>query len=145
MTEYIQVFVYGTLKPGEVNYRICAPYVLKAQPAIASGQVYHLPFNYPAMAIATEGMVQGVLLSFADAEILTILDDFEQHDPTAFQRLLPQHAVEAYQYSRKKIQTYTPKRTPLEAAWGYVMELDQIYHLQGLLIPDGYWSQQCVN
>jgi gamma-glutamylcyclotransferase (GGCT)/AIG2-like uncharacterized protein YtfP len=144
MTEHIQVFVYGTLKPGEVNYRICAPYVLKAQPAITIGQVYHLPFNYPAMTIATQGVVHGSLLSFADAEILSILDNFEQHDPATFRRIFPEYAVEAYQYSRKRIKTYTPRQTPLTDAWGYVMEFDQIHQLKGLLIPAGYWSQQGI-
>ena len=47
---YIQVFVYGTLKPGEVNYQLyCAESVVEFFPAVAKGLLYKLPIGYPAM------------------------------------------------------------------------------------------------
>ncbi|XHX77492.1 MAG: gamma-glutamylcyclotransferase [Stenomitos frigidus ULC029] len=41
------VFVYGTLKPGESNHRLCATSVLEARPTIAQTPTYlavWLPF-----------------------------------------------------------------------------------------------------
>jgi gamma-glutamylcyclotransferase (GGCT)/AIG2-like uncharacterized protein YtfP len=50
MSDTINIFVYGTLKPGESNYQqYCAGRVLEAKRAIAFGQLFALPFGYPAM------------------------------------------------------------------------------------------------
>ncbi|WP_325064821.1 gamma-glutamylcyclotransferase [Dolichospermum flos-aquae] len=46
----INVFVYGTLKPGEVNYqKYCAGKVIKEQRAIANGKLNNSPMVYPAI------------------------------------------------------------------------------------------------
>ncbi|MDX2243783.1 MAG: gamma-glutamylcyclotransferase family protein [Leptolyngbyaceae cyanobacterium bins.302] len=137
----LNVFVYGTLKPGEVNYRICAPYVVAAQAAIVTGRVYHLPFGYPAMTIEEEGVVHGVLLSFASSEILAILDEFEQHDPATFEQLAPEQSLNENQYHRVLLKPFTPKQSPLGVAWGYVMNRQQIRCLQGQIVPGGRWSK----
>lgn len=132
----IRVFVYGTLKPGEVNHRVCEPYVVAAHPAIAPGRLYQLPFDYPAMTPDDPGEVQGCLLTFTDPRILGILDAFEQHDPDVFQRLLPDRDIHHHQYQRQQIAL----RSPTESAWAYVMTRHQIEQLNGIAVPSGQWS-----
>lgn len=134
------VFVYGTLKPGEVNYSVCADSVVHVQPAIAQGRLYHLPFGYPAMTLGAAEIVQGFVLSFADPSILTILDEFEQHDHETFQQLAPEQFLAANQYQRVILETHTPKRSPLMHAWGYVMTLEQVVRLNGVRLATGCWS-----
>jgi len=136
----IRIFTYGTLKPGEINHRVCALDVVEAQPAIAIGRVYHLPFDYPAMTVEENGLVYGYLLTFTKAEILSKLDQFEQHDPQTFQRVAPGHTFAENQYNRQLLPIFTPKRVPLEPAWGYVMTREQIRRLNGQPVLDGCWQ-----
>lgn len=136
----IRVFTYGTLKPGEVNHRVCAPDVVEAHPAIAIGRVYHLPFDYPAMTLEEPGVVHGYVLTFAIPGILAKLDQFEQHDQATFERVAPGHSFAANQYSRQLLSIFTPKQAPLEPAWGYVMTREQIHRLNGQLVPGGCWQ-----
>ncbi|WP_236738930.1 gamma-glutamylcyclotransferase family protein [Chroogloeocystis siderophila] len=128
----VDVFVYGTLKPGETNYqRYCADKVLTVKPAIAFGQLYHLPFGYPAMT-AGENRVQGFVLSFADAEILTHLDLLEDYNP--------HRPIKENEYYRQQIDTYNLDLTFLTSAWAYFMTLKQVDHFGANLLPDGWWS-----
>lgn len=136
----IRIFVYGTLQPGEVNHRVCAADVVEAQPAIAIGRVYHLPFDYPAMTPEEPGWVQGYLLTFSTTAILAKLDQFEQHDPDTFAEIAPGHSLATHQYSRQLITVFSPQHIRLKPAWGYVMTREQIHHLKGELVPDGCWE-----
>ncbi len=71
----VQVFVYGTLKPGERNYqRYCAGKVVEAQRAFTLGRLFALPMGYPAMTTGAD-IVHGYLLTFADLAILDALDE----------------------------------------------------------------------
>lgn len=140
MTEtLLDVFVYGTLKPGERSHQICASGVVAARPAIADGHLYALPFGYPVMTIGT-GTVQGVILSFADAGILDVLDAYEQQDPEVFRRHAPALLMAQHQYDRRQIKTYDQNRRFLGCAWSYVMSLEQVQRLDGLWLPDGQWQ-----
>ncbi|MBD2327448.1 gamma-glutamylcyclotransferase [Alkalinema sp. FACHB-956] len=48
----INVFVYGTLKPGHAAYdRFCAGKTIAEVAAIVPGRLYHLPLGYPAMTL----------------------------------------------------------------------------------------------
>lgn len=136
----IRVFVYGTLKPGEANYRVCEPYVVGAHPAIAPGGLYQLPFDYPAMTLEDPGEVQGCLLTFTDPAILDILDEFEQHDPETFLRLMPDRDIAHHQYQRQRIPLLSLERSPTESAWAYIMTRHQVTQLNGVTIPTGQWS-----
>lgn len=108
---WTQVFVYGTLKPGECNYqRYCQSYVVNTQNAIALGQLFQLPMGYPAM-VPGEGVVQGVILSFSDVSILQALDQLENYDP--------QRPPEQNEYQRQQIQTYNVDHQPLSRVWAY--------------------------
>jgi gamma-glutamylcyclotransferase (GGCT)/AIG2-like uncharacterized protein YtfP len=127
------VFVYGTLKPGECNYqRYCQGVVMQTQPAIAYGQLFQLPMGYPAM-ISGEGVVQGVILSFSNLSILTVLDQLEDYDPC--------RPSEQNEYQRQWIQTYTLDHQPLQQVWAYLMTVESLKRFPGVvLIPDGCWS-----
>jgi len=66
----VRVFVYGTLKPGEANYkRYCANKVVDVKKAFAQGKLFALPMGYPAMTLG-DSQVYGYLLSFSNPRIL---------------------------------------------------------------------------
>jgi gamma-glutamylcyclotransferase (GGCT)/AIG2-like uncharacterized protein YtfP len=128
----LNVFVYGTLKPSEVNYgRYCAGKVVEEKRAIALGQLYNLPLGYPAMTPG-ESPVQGYLLTFTDPGVLTILDELEDYDPNQM--------PEQNEYNRQQIETYNLSGQPLGFAWVYLMTAKRVQRLGGILIPSGCWS-----
>lgn len=131
----INVFVYGTLKPGEVNYdRYCATKVLYAKEAIAYGYLFSLPLGYPAMTIG-DLPVYGFLLGFAELSVLDQLDDLEGYDPN---RTVDQwHHNE---YWRIKQPVFTTDHQPLVDAWIYQMKPEQVKQFGGLWLPQGKWS-----
>ncbi len=145
MSDIIKVFVYGTLKPGEVQHQLCVNQIEKPRPAIVQGQLYHLPFGYPAMTLDEKGIVHGFVLSFSDPAILQILDDYEQHAPEYFQTHAPDLSLEAHQYHRLQIATFHPDQSPLDFAWCYVMTSQQITALRGRLVSNGDWTRSWSN
>lgn len=134
-----EIFVYGTLKPGESNYSICASNVVAARPAIALGQLYALPFGYPAMTPGTM-QIQGYLLSFANADILVALDQLEQHDPIEFQHHAPGEIWANNQYERTPIAVLDLDRGVQGTAWAYRMTVEQVRRIGGVLLACGEWS-----
>ncbi|MBW4519137.1 MAG: gamma-glutamylcyclotransferase [Scytolyngbya sp. HA4215-MV1] len=136
--KFTQVFVYGTLKPGEMNDWVVRDQVVSARPAIAFGQLFSLSLGYPAMAIGSDP-IQGVLLSFRDERILLTLDTFEQHDPQEFAYHAPGQILHQNQYQRHPIAVFSPSHHPLGIAWAYLMTLEQINRLGGRFLPDGQW------
>nr|WP_315871105.1 gamma-glutamylcyclotransferase [Trichocoleus desertorum] len=132
----MRVFVYGTLKPGEVNYqRYCAGKVTAATPAIARGQLFALALGYPAMTWGTQ-MVHGFLLSFEDTAILARLDALED--------FVPGRSLEQNEYQREVITVCDSEGRPLGDAWAYLMHPQRIQQLQGVLLPNGIWSAQSL-
>ena len=128
----LKIFVYGTLKPEETNYqRYCAGKVVEAKRAIAFGQLFDLPLGYPAMTRG-ESPGQGFLLTFADPNVLSILDELEDYDP--------QRLPEENEYYRQQIDIYSPTGQALGLAWVYLMTSKQVQYLEGILIPSGWWS-----
>lgn len=136
----INIFVYGTLKPSEKNYAICASHVVVSQPALTDGRLYELPLGYPAMTLEA-GTVYGTVLSFANASILQILDAYERHDPEEFYTHAPHQCLEQNEYDRQSIAVYDQTRQCLGNAWSYLMTEAQIQRLGGILLPDGQWHQ----
>ncbi len=140
------VFVYGTLKPGEVNDWVYRQYAVQARPAVAQGHLYHLPLGYPAL---TEGgdRVYGVLLRFEKSaklpnqlpDILPILDAFEQHDPEAFQRQAPGAVLSDCQYQRRAIAVMDEQGNSLGTAWVYSIAEAQVQRMGGVRLPRGIW------
>lgn len=132
----LNVFVYGTLKPGEVNYqRYCVGKVVEVKRAIAYGQLFDLSLGYPAMTIG-ESPVQGFVLTFADSAMLSILDEVEEYDP--------HRRPEENEYYRQQIETYSPTGQALGIAWVYLMTTVQVQHWQGVLLSSGWWTG-CVD
>lgn len=126
------VFVYGTLKPGEVNYQYyCAGKVLEVKRAIAFGKLFALPLGYPAMTTG-ESPVQGFLLSFPDWAILDELDFLEGFNPLA--------PADQNEYERQIIETYNLNLISLGSAWVYLMTPEQVDSLDGIFLNDGWWS-----
>lgn len=135
----IHVFVYGSLKPGEENYRrYCQGRVQSEVEAIAQGELYDFPsLGYPAMTPGL-GRVYGYVLSFDDAALLQALDRLEEYDP--------HRPMAENMYYRETIwvEAYTlrdgsSERQPLEA-WCYLMHLDKIHTFGGVRVPSGQWT-----
>lgn len=131
MPEAVKVFVYGTLKPGETNYqRYCRGHVIAAEEAVAVGQLYDLPFGYPAMTLG-DSLVYGFVLSFS-ADMLPVLDELEDYSPL---RPLAEN-----EYIRVEIEVFNLNRQSLGQAWVYLMEQTLIDQAKGVLLPEGKWS-----
>jgi gamma-glutamylcyclotransferase (GGCT)/AIG2-like uncharacterized protein YtfP len=131
----IHVFVYGTLKPGEANFdRYCRDKVTIGHRAYIDGDLYHLPTcGYPGATHGTN-KIQGFVLSFKDPAILIDLDELEDYDR--------QRQPAENDYTRELVTTHTPDRILQLSAWAYFMTPQQIYQLNGILIPDGWWQSQ---
>ena len=115
----IRVFVYGTLKPGEVNYqRYCEGKVIAAQPAIAFGQLFDLPIGYPAM-IPGNSPVRGFLLTFTEPILLTVLDKLEDYNP--------QRNPEDNEYYRQQVTIFDLTNQVLGQAWIYLMQPERVH------------------
>lgn len=130
----IQVFVYGTLKPGESHNFLCADHVIARQSAIVHAALYHLPLGYPAI-VPGEGITYGALLTCRDTEILALLDDYEQHDPIAIAPF-----GSGNDYKRQEIAVFDLNHLSIGKAWAYMMTHQTIARLNGVLIPNGIWS-----
>lgn len=129
----LNVFVYGTLKPGERNYpAYCQGKVIAAQKVYTYGKLYHLCLGYPGMTSGKD-QVQGYLLTFADESALTELDELETYDP--------QGKPEQNEYQRQLLPIYDLKNNYLGEAWGYIMTLEKVRAFQGIYLPSGWWSE----
>jgi gamma-glutamylcyclotransferase (GGCT)/AIG2-like uncharacterized protein YtfP len=133
MTENIHVFVYGTLKPGGVNFdRYCGTRVVHSYRAYIYGELYDLPtLDYPGVIHGTN-KVHGFVFAFADAKILLELDELESYDPL--------RSPTENDYHRKFIATHTPDLRPSVSAWAYFMNPDLVRRASGVLVPDGWWA-----
>lgn len=139
----LEVFVYGTLKPGERNYPLfCAGKITQTRPALAQGTLYEISsevarssYCYPAMALGSD-WIAGYLLTFAEENALVALDRLE-----GFQ---PGRSPIENEYQRQWIDLYTLKREPFTQAWGYRMLPEKIQQLgaRKLTFADvAHWSQ----
>lgn len=128
----VQVFVYGTLKPGERNYqRYCAGKVIEAQRATTLGRLFALPMGYPAMTRGNNN-VQGYLLTFADLGVLDALDELEDYQPD--------REMSENLYNRQNIEVNNLQGASLGWAWVYLMQPQRVKQLGGTFLPDGWWS-----
>lgn len=129
----VRVFVYGTLKPGEANYkRYCANKVVDVKKLLhKAGKLFALSMGYPAMTLG-DSQVYGYLLSFSNPKILNEIDVLENYQPT---RQAPENL-----YNRQIIEVYEPQSLSLGWAWVYLMTLDRVEQLGGFLQADGWWS-----
>lgn len=131
MLNTINIFSYGTLKPGELNYKQYCAQVLTVKRAITFGKLFALPLGYPAMTRG-ESLVKGFLLSFPDSNILVQLDLLEGFNPSSL--------AANNEYNRQLIETYDSGLVPLGLAWAYLMTPQQVNSLGGIFLADGWWS-----
>ena len=129
----IDVFVYGTLKPGGKYYQIyCLGKTLREIKSWAKGELYDLPLGYPAMTEG-ENKVYGYLLSFASHRELDNLDRLEGYTGINNSPL--------NEYDRRKIMVYDENNQPLNEAWCYLMDREKINQLNGVALTLGYWDK----
>ncbi|HIK33897.1 MAG TPA: gamma-glutamylcyclotransferase [Oscillatoriales cyanobacterium M59_W2019_021] len=136
----IDIFVYGTLKPGYRYYqRSCIGKTICERAAIAYGQLYHLPtLGYPAM-IPGSDRVCGYLLGFNDREILAELDDLEGYHP--------HRAAEQNEYDRTRIEVFDADNPEISLgfAWVYQQTLHRVRQLNGILLTSGCRTVQLTD
>jgi gamma-glutamylcyclotransferase (GGCT)/AIG2-like uncharacterized protein YtfP len=133
----LQVFVYGSLKPGEQYFdRYCAPYLTAMQEAIVYAQLYDLPMGYPAI-VPGNHPVRGYVFTFEDPEVLNLLDELEDY--------MPDRPIEQNEYQRKEIQTFDLHQQPLGWAWVYEMTQEQAERLGGVILPEGNWHRNSID
>ncbi|WP_404784060.1 gamma-glutamylcyclotransferase [Altericista sp. CCNU0014] len=127
----LRVFVYGTLKPGQVNYdRYCGDRILQALPAQVRGRLFHLSLGYPGMT-SGDAWVQGYLLQFADESALLALDRLEDYQP--------QRPEAHNEYQRREAEVFGQDGRSLGFAWAYFMTPQKIQEYDGKWIASGVW------
>ena len=126
------VFVYGTLKPGEVNYQYYCGTKVKSQiEAYSWGDLYDLQVGYPAM-VEGKNKVKGILFSFDDDDILDSLDQLEGYQE--------QREISFNEYYRQSISVYGYDDQFLVKAWAYFMTMSKVESYGGTLINSGIWT-----
>lgn len=118
----IDVFVYGTLKPGgRYHQQYCMPYLKEVQPAQVQGQLYDLPeLGYPVMTMGN-GWVKGYLFTL-DAVAMPGLDALEGYIPDKHED--PHGESEndfEEEYTRQQVRVFDLASLPLGEAWVYFM------------------------
>lgn len=138
----LSIFVYGTLKPGEINFDRYCHQARSAQPAWIQGQLYALPLGYPGLVLSDVGpdidlssaIVEGVLLSFDDPSSLNQIDELEDYHPDR-----SPHQNE-YQRNWRPVWLGSPQhRSNCTGAWVYSMGADRIQSLGGIALA-GLWT-----
>ncbi len=130
----LRVFVYGTLKPGEANFKpYCEGKVSDITPAYTYGHLYALKVGYPGMTTG-DTKVKGVLLTLSEESVLSAIDDLEDYDPN--------RPPEENMYQREWITVYSLTDEFLGEAWGYRMDFQRVQQLGGMFLPSGNWGKQ---
>jgi gamma-glutamylcyclotransferase (GGCT)/AIG2-like uncharacterized protein YtfP len=134
VAQSFRVFVYGTLKPGEANHHYCQAEVMATQAAFVRGQLYDLPFGYPALTVGAS-RVYGVLLSFTNPTVLTVLDQLEEYYPAR-----PNQS----EYVRVKTEAFSLDGQSLGLVWTYQMTRQRVTVSGGILLPQGRWGSRAL-
>ena len=133
----LNVFVYGTLKPGEANYQhFCSLHIKSKLEAYALGDLYDLHVGYPAM-VEGQNKVRGILMSFDNENVLCSLDQLEDYQE--------QRAANLNEYYRQSIAVYDCDDQSLGNAWAYFMTMKRVKQYGGTLIDSGIWSNSTKN
>jgi gamma-glutamylcyclotransferase (GGCT)/AIG2-like uncharacterized protein YtfP len=100
------MFVYGTLRPGDVRWSLLQPFVVEDGIADeVDGDLYDTGLDYPAAVFGGTGRIIGVtfeLLSDTLDQALAVIDEYEETGGGMYQRVLIRtrggHEVWAYEY-----------------------------------------------
>lgn len=75
------LFVYGTLRPGDVRWHLLEPFVVDGGwPDTVAGELFDTGFDYPAAVFARAGTIHGqcfALLETSVGRALDVLDEVE--------------------------------------------------------------------
>ena len=114
------LFVYGTLRPGDVRWHILEPFVTgEGSPDTVSGELFDTGLDYPAAIFGQAGVIHGRAYELhvaSQARCLAVLDEVED-------------TVDGL-YSRVEVTTHTGL-----PAWSYAYGAG----LQLTPIPSGDW------
>lgn len=122
----LPIFVYGTLRPGDVGF-VETGLVGRVEClgiAQVCGTLYHLG-DYPGLVLGGSGLVTGELLLPRDEGVLPLLDEYEMYDPAN---------EKGSEYLRVRVGLFRPSLS----CWIYVYNrpLDNTP-----IIPGGEWSR----
>ena len=98
------LFVYGTLRPGDVRWHVLEPYVVDGGwHDTVAGQLYDTGFDYPAAMFNDVGTIHGHTFALLEASwdrALEVLDDVEGIVDGEYSRVIVRTAqgVDAWAY-----------------------------------------------
>jgi gamma-glutamylcyclotransferase (GGCT)/AIG2-like uncharacterized protein YtfP len=128
----LEVFVYGTLKPGGHYWpQFCEGKVARHTPAKIHGELYNLHVGYPGLRLRGKDWVFGYLLELTDPVHLDGLDYLEGYAPDR-----PEAENE---YNRVRVPCYDLKGQPLGEVWAYEITGTALAKHQPSRIDDGTW------
>jgi gamma-glutamylcyclotransferase (GGCT)/AIG2-like uncharacterized protein YtfP len=76
----VPVFVYGTLKPGQLYWPRISAWVVYTEEASVRGELFDTVLGYPAAVFGDNDVVEGVLLHVPAAvldKVLAVMDEIE--------------------------------------------------------------------
>lgn len=131
----VYIFVYGTLKRGQVNHAVIAPYIVLLEPATISGSLFHLPQGYPMLLCSGMGTVIGELIGVTDEQapkVLAVLDALEDYYGAG-------HPDNEYERIRVKVDQRTGES---REAWSYCCPTEKTGALQSeaRIVASGCWQ-----
>ncbi|NBB78770.1 MAG: gamma-glutamylcyclotransferase [Verrucomicrobia bacterium] len=132
MSIELQVFVYGTLKPGGRYWpQFCEGKVARHQPAKIQGELYDLHVGYPGLRLRGQNWVHGCLLELKDPVHLDGLDYLEGY--------VPNRPESENEYNRVRVACYDENGQPLGDVWAYEMTTAAFAKHHPSRIEDGNW------
>ena len=128
------IFVYGTLKPGEANYPLyCEAKIVSQLTVYTWGELYALPVGYPAMTPGNH-QVYGFCLKFNDSSILQDLDRLEDYEE--------RRSANLNEYYRALAPVYCLGDRLVGRAWAYYMNPERVVRYRGVKVTSGCWSSR---
>ena len=78
-----ELFVYGTLRPGDVRWKLLSPYVIgDGVSDTVAGSVFDTGLDYPAAIFDGSGTVHGMAYRLAEATIRQCLAELDHEEDT---------------------------------------------------------------
>ncbi len=108
------VFVYGTLRPGDVRWHFLRPFVVdEGWPDTTGGELFDTGHDYPAAVFNDRGTIHGhtfALLAASAEQALRVLDEVEGIVDGDYSRVVVRTArgVDAWAYAGGEGFTLTP-------------------------------------
>lgn len=81
-----RLFVYGSLRAGDVAHDVIAPYTTASEPATARGAMVALPDGYPGVTAGGDGTIVGEVVELHD--LASAWRDLDAYEGEEFERVL---------------------------------------------------------